>query len=241
MSEKISGIILNIRKYNDRNSIVTIFTRSRGRLSFISATGSGKGANVRRAKLQPLSVISTELKFKPSAELQRLGSFSSEEIWTDLYFNPYKRLITIFISEFLYRLLNATMPDPDLYDFLVNSFRLLDHSKDNIADFNIPFLVSLLSFSGIQPNIEGYSQGKVFDFSSGSFLFPEEAKGPFINAEESQFVNLITRINFSNIKSLRLTNANRRQILYGLLNYFSFHFPGLASLKSPEILREILD
>lgn len=241
MPEKISGIILNVRKYNDKNSIVTMFTRSRGRLSFISPIGSGKLSNVRRAKLQPLSVISTDLNFKPSAELQRLGSVASEEIWTDLYFNPYKRLLTIFISEFLYRLLNASMPDTLLYDFLVDSFRLLDRSKDSIADFHIPFLVSLLSFSGIQPNIEGYSPGKVFDFSSGSFLFPEASNGPFINARDSQFVALVARINFSNIKRLRLTNVNRREILYGLLNYFSFHFPGLASLKSPEILRQLLE
>lgn len=241
MTEKISGIVLNVRKYSDTQSIVTLYTRSRGRLSFISASGSGKGSNSRRAKLQPLAVISTELNFKPASELQRLGAVALERVWTDLYFHPLKRVLSLFISEFLDRLLMATMPEPQFFDFLVDSFQLLDSSRKNIADFHIPFLVALLAFSGIQPDVSNYKPGKLFDFNSGSFLYPEESQGPSIEPALARYVKTVTRINFSNIKRLRLTNAGRRQILYGLLNYYSFHFPGLGALKSPEVLREIFE
>lgn len=241
MSEKITGIVLNVRKYNDRSSVVTLYTRSRGRLSFLSPMGSGKASNARRARLQPLSLITTDLKFKSTVELQHLGSISSPEVWNDLYFNPLKLSLAIFISEFLYRLLNAEMADPELFDFIVESLRLLDRMERGVADFHIPFLVSLLSFSGIQPNTEGYEPGKVFDFNSGSFLWPEETAGPVLSEEESPGIFLISRINFSNIKRLRLSNANRRQIISGLLNYYAYHFPGIGNLKSPEILRELFE
>ena len=239
MAEKIEGIILNVRKYNDRNCIVTLYTRNHGRLAFITPLSSGKASNARRARLQPLALIATEINYKAGADLQRLGAFLSPEIWCDIYFHPLKRILVLFISEFLYHLLNATMPDPLLFDFLVNSIRLLDSMKVGIAEFHIPLLVALLSFSGIQPNIEDYLPGKVFDFNSGSFLFPDETNGPVINPREARYVKTIVRLNFNNIKRLRLTNANRRQILYGILNYFSYHFPGISSLKSPEVLREI--
>lgn len=241
MAEKINGIILHTRKYNDRNVVVTIFTRERGRLAFISPLGAGKAGNARRARLQPLSVISTELNFKATSELQRLGSISSPEVWNDLFFHPVKRAQALFISEFLYRLLNATMPDPPLFDFIVNSLRLLDKMTDRIEDFHIVFLVSLLSFSGIQPDINGYLPGRVFDFASGSFVEETDAKGPILRGEEAKAVQFVSRFNFNNMKCLRLTGANRRQILYGLLNYYSYHFPGLGSLKSPEVLREIFE
>lgn len=241
MTEKITGIVLNIRKYNDRNCIVTLFTRSRGRVAFISPIGSGKASNSRKAKLQPLSVVSTDLNFKPSAELQRLGAVALEIVWSDLYFHPVKRVMTLFLSEFLDKLLIAAMPDPGLFDFLFDSLRFLDRSKQHAADFHIPFLVSLLSFTGIQPDVSGYRPGMVFDFNSGTFMWPEKSEGPSIEPSLSGNVKNIARINFSNIKRLRLTNANRRQILYGLLNYYSFHFPGLGSLKSPEVLREIFE
>ena len=133
----------------------------------------------------------------------------------------------------------AASPDPPLFDYLCKAISFLDRTKTGIQDFHIPFLVSLLTFSGIQPDTSGYKPGKVFDFNSGSFIFTNELHGPSLSIEESKWVPLICRINFSNMKCLRLTNANRRQILYGLLNFYSFHYPGIGSLKSPEILREL--
>lgn len=241
MSEKIKGIVLNVRKYNDGHNIVTIFTRERGRMAFISPSGMGKASNARRARLQPLAVVETELKFKAGAELQRLGSVTAAELWTDIYFSPVKRALALFISEFLDHLLNATMPDVALFDFLVESLRYLDRMEHRVADFYIPFLVSLLSFSGIQPDVSHSGDGYVFEFASGSFVAEYEARGPRIQGEEATVIPFLSRINFSNMRCLRLSGANRRQILYGLLNYYSYHFPGLGNLKSPEVLREVFE
>ena len=239
MSEKIHGIVLNVRKYNDRHNIVTLYTRERGRMSFISPTGSGKASNIRRARLQPLSVVETDLNYKPTAELQRLGSISPTEIWRNIYFHPVKSAISLFISEFLVKLLNASMSDPALYDFLIESFRLLDKLERGENDFHIVFLISLLPFSGIQPDTTGYKEGYVFDYSAGAFVAEFEAKGPVVGGSDARFIPFISRLNFSNMKCLRLTTINRRQILYGILNYYSYHFPGLGSLKSVDILKDL--
>ena len=239
MSEKIRGIVLNVRKYNDRNNIITLYTRERGRLAFISPAGSGKASNARRARLQPLAVVETELNYKAGAELQRLGSVTPSEIWTDIYFHPAKRAISLFISEFLYYLLNATMPDPSLYDFLIDSLRLLDSMDNGINDYHLVFLISLLPYSGIQPDTSGAREGYVFDFSAGGFLPEFEAKGPVIASPDADAIPVISRLNFSNMKCLRLTAANRRQILYGILNYYSYHYPGLGKLKSIDVLRDL--
>ena len=241
MAEKITGIILSVTKHNDRNSIVTIYTRERGRLSFLTPVGTGRASNARRARLQPLSVIATDLNYKEATELQRLGSLSPLEVWNDLYFHPAKRAIALFLSEFLNRLLNATMADVQLFDFLIDSLRLLDTMEKGVADFHVSFLVSLLSLSGIQPDISTYQAGYAFEFESGTFVSEAVAKPPALYGEEAKNVVFVSRINFSNMKYLRLTGANRRQILYGLLNYYSYHFPGLGSLKSPEVLREIFE
>lgn len=241
MQEKIEGIVLNVRKYNDKNCIVTLFTRSRGRLSFISPAGTGKAANARRARLQPLSVVSSDLTFKPGVELQRLGSVSLREVWSDIYFNPSKRATTIFLSEFLSRLLNTSMPEENLYDFLIDALRVFDRSQDGGIDFHIPLLVSLLSYTGILPDVSTYRKGKVFDFTTGTFQWPDDASPLSLSEEDSRFVRLVTKINFVNIQRLRLGSSNRRRILYGLLNFYSYHFPGLSTLKSPEILRELFE
>lgn len=241
MGEKIRGIVLNVRKYNDRNSIVTLYTRERGRVSFISAMGSGKASNSRRARLQPLSLIETEVNFKASTELQRLGAINTPEVWNDLYFHPVKIAVALFISEFLYKLLNDTTPDGRLFDFLEKSIRFLDRMEAGVSNFYIPFLVSMLTFSGIQPDTSQLSRGNVFEFASGAFVPEKEAKGIFMKGEEGEAVKFVCRINFNNMKCLRLNGTNRRQILYGLLNYYSYHFPGLGNMKSPDVLRETFD
>ena len=241
MGEKIQGFVLNVRKYNDRNNVVSLYTREKGRISFISPIGTGKAGNVRRAMLQPLSLLETEVNFKSGSELQRLGSITSPLVWSEIYFHPAKRAMALFVSEFLYKLLNEATPDAPLFDFLVTSFRFLDFMEKGTADFHIPFLVSLLAFSGIQPDVTRCQPGYVFEFASGSFVPEFEARGPVISGEEARVIPFISRLNFSNMKCLRLTGVNRRQILYGILNYYSYHFPGLGSLKSPEILREIFE
>ena len=241
MGEKIRGIVINVRKYNDRNCIVTLYTRERGRVSFISAMGNGKASNSRRARLQPLSLIETEVNFKAGSELQRLGAVNNPEMWNDLYFHPVKIAIALFVSEFLYKLLNDTIPDGRLFDFLEKSIRYLDRMKSGISNFYIPFLVSMLTFSGIQPDTSQSGQGRVFEFASGSFVPRQEAKGTFLKDEDGEAVKFVSRINFNNMKCLRLNGANRRQILYGLLNYYSYHFPGLGNMKSPDVLRETFD
>ena len=241
MSEKIHGIVLNVRKYNDKHCIVTLYTRERGKLSFISPIGTGKAGNARRARLQLMALVATELNYKPTSELQRLGSLSTPETWNDIYFNPSKRSLVLFISEFLNHLINETMPDPKLFDFIVDSIRLLDKMQQGISDFHIPFLISLLSFSGIQPDTSRMRDGYVFEFASGSFVPEFESRGPVITGQDSKAIHWISRLNFSNMKCLRLNHVNRRQILYGILNYYSYHFPGLGNLKSPEILREMFD
>lgn len=127
MTEKITAIVIDITRHNDKLNIVTLFTRSRGRISFLSPAGSGKMGRLRHSRLQPLAAIEADINFRQTAELQRLGTFALYTVWNNLYFDPVKRLVALFISEFLNKLLRATMPDEALWDFILNSISLLDN------------------------------------------------------------------------------------------------------------------
>lgn len=239
MQEKIKGIVLNLRKYNDRNNIVTLYTPTHGRLSFISPIGNGKGGNARRARLQPLAVISTDLNFKPTSDLQRLGNLQLIRAWKDLYFHPVKRAQVIFISEFLNRLLYAAMPDESLWNFIYESLLLLDGIKKGVSDFHISFLISLLPHMGIQPDLSTFSPEKVFDFAAGSYVLPFEARGPYLKDEAANAVLWINRLNFYNISRIKLPLRVRQEILSNLISYYSYHYPGISSMKSPDVLHYI--
>ncbi len=239
MTEKLQGIVIDVTRHTDRNDIVTLFTRSHGRISFISPVGSGKSARMRRSRLLPLSVIETDVTLRPNAELQRLGTFAPGHVWTDIYFHPVKQILSLFLSEFLNRLLRATMPDENLWDYIFGSLRLLDRMEDGVADFHIAFLISLLPFTGIQPDSTRFHPGMVFDFRSGSFSENIPPHRDYLAGDDASYAARLCRVDFSNVKALRLSGALRSRILEGLLHYYGIHFPGTSNLKSLPVVRDI--
>ncbi len=239
MTEKFIGIVLDITRHNDKHNIVTVYSRSRGRIVFLSPCGSGKSGKMRQSRLQPLAVIEGDIRFSQTAELQKLGAFTLSEVWTDIYFHPVKQMIALFLSEFLNRLLKASMPDESMWDYIVSSLRLFDAMKTGIADFHIAFMASLLPFAGIQPDASQYEPGMVFDMRAGVFTDLLPPHHDFLSGEEARFAAKVSRINFFNIRALRLRGESRRMILSRLLTYYAIHYPGTSNLRTLEVIRDV--
>lgn len=239
MTEKFVGIVIDITRHSDRHNIVTLYTRTRGRLSFLSAAGGGKPGKLRQARLQPLAVIEGDMNFRQTAELQKLGTFSMHHVWGDIYFNPVKQMVALFLSEFLNKLLRATMPDENLWDYIFNSLMLFDNMKKKTADFHVVFLSSLLPFTGIQPDPEDYRPGCFLDMQSGTFVAVPPVHRDVLTGDEAAFAAKLCRINFSNAKALRLNGPLRLRIIDRLLHYYGIHFPGTANLKSLAVIHEV--
>ena len=239
MTEKFTAIVLDITRHNDKHNIVTVYSRTRGRIAFLSPCGSGKAGKMRQSRLQPLAVIEGEMRFSQTAELQKLGAFSLHEVWGDIYFHPVKQIMVLFLSEFLNKLLKASMPDENMWDYIVASLRLFDGIKKGIADFHVAFMASLLPFMGIQPDSSQYEPGMMFDLRAGTFTASVPPHNDYLKGEEARFASIVGRINFFNVKALRLNGLLRRRIVTGLLTYYSIHFPGTSNLKSLDVIQEI--
>ena len=238
MTEKIKGIVLEVRKHNEKNDVVTVFTPSHGRITFISAVSSSKGGKLRRARLQPLSVIETEIRFNPTKEFHRLGTFNLCEIRTDIYTNPDKRLIIIFIAEFLTRMLRATMPEADLWNFINDSICCLDNQSSGYNDFHIVFLCRLLSFAGIMPDTSRYQKDMVFNMREGKFQYFTPDHNDYLKQSEARFASIIPRLNYRNIKGLHLKRKDRYLVLSKLLRYYAIHFPGTDNIRSLQMMHD---
>ena len=207
--EKIAGIVLDVKKHNDRNNIVTLYTRSRGRMTFVSPVGTGRSAAARYARLLPLSAIETDVN------------------------------VALFLSEFLNRLLRESAPDERMWDFIFNSIRLLDNMEKATANFHLAFLISLMPYSGIFPDTSGYEEGDSFDMRSASFEAFLPAHGDCLTGDEARAVVTLSRMTFYNARLFRLTPPQRTRALRQILKYYSIHYPGTSQLKSLDVLTEI--
>ena len=237
--EKILGIVTDVVKHSDRHNVVTLFTRHHGRVALLSSAGNGKTARIRNASLMPLSVISADVNFNATRELQFLGKFTREVLWKDLYFNPVKSAISMFLAEFLNTYLRHTPPDPALWDFIAESINCLDKAKKGLANFHLAFLIDFLSYAGIQPDLSEWREDAWFDMQGGSMTLLPPPHRNSLTPGEASVLPLLSRMNLRTAPLFRFSAAQRRELLGKLLTYYSLHFPGLANLRSPAVLADV--
>lgn len=241
MIEKVTGIVIDTVKHSDRHNIVTLFAREQGRVVVLTAAGTGKTARMRNAALMPLSVISTDINFNPTRELQFLGKFQRAIIWRDLYFNPAKSAVAMFLTEFLNSYMRQSPPDENLWNFTVRAIGLLDatESPAQIANFHLAFLMEFLSYAGIRPDLSAWREDAWFDMRGGTMTIMPPAHRDVVGPRDMFTLKLLNRMNLRTAPLFRFKKEERRELLGALLHYYSLHFPGFGNLKSPSVLNEL--
>lgn len=237
--EKIQGIVLSVIKHNDRYNIITVFTKLRGRMVFLSTIGTKGSTKRRSARLLPLSVIESEIKLKGNQEIQFLGDVVPVRVWRDIYFNPSKLPIVYFISEFLGRYFRDFYPDLQTWQFVLEATEILDKCDVSTANFPIWFLIGFLDFAGIMPDFSDYEVGDVFDMRSGVPVAEFPSHKDWVSAENSEYILKLLRMNSFNFHKYIFHERQRREVLEKILRFYSIHYPGVGNLKSFEFLTEI--
>lgn len=239
MLTRIKGIVLQTIRHNDKNNIIVLYTRERGRVSLLSSAAGGKQGKIRNARLSLMAVVESDVNFKETRELQYLGAINPVISWRNIYFDPMKSALAFFMAEFVNKLLYTSDADPALWDFLVGSLHHLDTLDKGIANFHIAFLIRLLPFMGIEPDITGYSPGAIFDLQAGEYTDDFTRKGVYLSAIDSARVALLLRMNYGNMHLYRFNVEERRNLLNVLIKYYSLHLPIREDLKCMEVLREL--
>ena len=188
---------------------------------------------------QPLFILDIEIYYKSSRELQTIKeatvSFSPYNIYADVK----KSCVAIFLGEVLTSILKEESPNVELFDFIEESIKYYDQSDNGFANFHLAFLAGLSSFLGFEPNKKLNDSHIFFDMKNGRFAETPPVHGYYSNVENSSILARIFASSFDNVKNIAMTGKQRNEILEELLNYYNLHLPGLTSIKSLEVLKEI--
>ena len=241
MVEKFEGIVLRTLKYNDTLMIADIYTAQRGRMSFLVPVSHSKRSKVRSVLFQPLSMLAFTATVKSGSNLSRIGEAQPFSMYSSIPNDVVKSSIALFLAEVLTFALRESGRDESLYTFLDRSFMLFDNLEHGYADFHLVFMVQLLRFLGIYPNIDEFAPGCYFDMAHGcavrehplhpSFLMPDDAV---------QFVALL-RTGYDSMHLLELNRKLRGEYLATLSLYYRLHIPEFPELRSAAVLRELFD
>lgn len=239
--ENFEGIVLRTLKYSDNLMIADIYTRTHGRLSFLVPVSSSSRGRARRVLLQPLSMISFTANYKKGKSLARISDVQPYMLYSSVQGDVVKSSIALFLSELLVYSLREEGEDEALFNFLDRSLTLFDSLENCYADFHLVFMVQLLRYIGIYPNLENYTLRSYVDLLQGCAVNEHPLHPDFLMPQDSApFVGLL-RTGYDSMHMLSLNRKLRGEYLAILLKYYRLHIPDFPQLKSMDVLRELFD
>jgi DNA repair protein RecO (recombination protein O) len=239
MLHKTRGIVLHNLNYSDTYSIVTVFTEEFGIVPYMTSKGKGKKARLPQSVFYPLSIIDMEVEHRNLRNMQQLKEAKAHLQLFSLLNDPVKMSISIFLAEFISKVVKEVEVDRLLFNYIFHSIRILDMSEESTANFHLVFLIRLSPFLGFEPDSSEYGDGMFFDMKNGVFVSGKPLHGLFLNPVESKIFSLLMRMNYENMHVFRFSRYERKAIIYNILNYYRIHLADFPDLKSLEILHDV--
>ncbi|MBQ8360689.1 MAG: DNA repair protein RecO [Bacteroidaceae bacterium] len=240
MTDKTAGVVLHCLKYGESSHIVNIYTEASGRLSYIIKVSRGRRGGVRSSLFHPLSIVEVDAEGRNTAQLRRITEARLLHPLHTLSTDPYKLAITLFLGEFLHHALREEGTNRPLFTYLMHSIRWLDGcATERVSNFHLVFLMRLLRFLGLYPNLEAYRPGCYFDMLNAEFVFRQPLHSNFLRPDEAASVRVMMRMNYENMHLFALNRLQRVRCLEVLNEYYRLHLPGFPQLRSLEVLKEI--
>ena len=239
MLHKTRAIVLYNVNYSDTYTIVHVLTEEFGPVSYLMAKTKGKTTRVPKSLFHPLSIVELEVEHQNLREIQRLKEARAHIPLLSILNNPVKSTMSIFLAELIGKVATDAQPDQRLFDFILESIRILEMLEKEYANFHLVFMIGLSRFLGFYPDNNGYRPGMYFDLQNGVFTAYKPFHPHFLNPDDSQvFFNLL-RMNYENMVLFTFSRHERKDIILRILEYYRIHLNRLPEIKSLEILHEV--
>lgn len=241
MLSKTRGIVLHSIPYNDKYAIIYMYTEVFGRASYLVTRNRGKKTHVSKALFMPLSVLEMEVEHLNKRDLHKIRETKLCYPLTELFCNPVKNVLALFLAEVLFRVVKETEPDPRLFSYLSESIQLLELTEKGVANFHLVFLLHLLHYMGIYPNAESFKTGGYFDMLNGEFVNYIPMHRHYLCKEESIVFGRLLKISFENMSLFSFSRQDRVGVINRILEYYRLHLPDFPEIKSLSVMQSLFD
>jgi len=238
MFEPLECVALRTVRYNDRNSILSVYTRQHGRMSLLVPSGNTRASVRLRALTMPLGRFECVADVRPGRDIYSIRDVKPAGGVVSMPFSPMKSAIALFVADFLSSVLRETQQDEALYSFLLQSVDALASAGGaSLANFHICFMLRLQHFLGIEPDWHTYMPGAVFDLADGIFRDTPPLHRRFLPTGEAAAAYALRRMNYRTAGVFRMSHTDRNSVVDRLLMYYQVHFPSVGALNSLSVMR----
>lgn len=240
MQYKTSGIILHLTKYSDSSNIVTVYTSLAGKASYMVFGVNKRKSNIKSALFQPLSLVEIDVFHHQSKELQRIKDVRMKIQLNGISSDPVKNALALFVAEILFRTLNHSDADENLYMFLENSVQLLDCCNDGLANFHLVFMLKLSKYLGFEPNFTN-KHFNFFDLIDGQFVENQPSHSHYLSSQIAKDLQSVFSTDYLHMNEVVLNRFRRNALLNGIVDYYRLHIPGFHGLNSLSVFQTLFE
>ncbi len=231
------AIVLHTLKYSDRRNIVQLFTRKHGKVACMAGRPDGKRGGNSAMVFSPLALVEAEITYSHKRQVQQASNLSLESSFTNIWFEPLRNSIAMFLSEIVSNCLHESNPDEALYDYLFHAIQVLDVlDAKGAALFHLKFLCDFSRFLGFE--IENNFKGDTpyFDAVLGRFNHCKTVADEYV----SKLISILLQSSLSDLQNITVDAVLRTNTIDVLLDYYKRHHPEFRTPRSLEIFREIM-
>lgn len=226
MIQKTRGLVLSHIKYRETSLIVKVYTKEFGLQTYmVNGVRSTKSSKSKIAFFQPLSLIDLVVYHKDGNSIHHIKEIKTSFVYQHIPYEYKKCVIAIFLAEILQKTIKEHFSNKELFEFLYNSLIILDGQKEGFENFHLIFMLKYASFLGFAPQ------------TASSFF--EEVNYKFNYVELAFVENLFSTDDY--LMSDIGINQTRRFILDKIIYLYQIHIDSFGTIKSIDVLREIMD
>jgi len=240
MLHKTRGIVFKATDYGESSVIVQVFTEKFGLQSYIIHGAKKPRAKIGRNMLQPLHLLDMVVYHKNTGSVQRITELKNSPLLQTIPYDVIKSCIAIFLNEVLYKAIKQQSADEKVFDFVFSAIEWLDHQTGSIANFHLLFLIRLTRHLGFYPDRFLPGSGDYFDLKNGTFSKYKPDSLLYLSPPHTQNFGLLLQTGFENIGQLKFSNDERRYLARKLMDYYALHIEGFGSVRSADVLEEVL-
>ncbi|MDR3219608.1 MAG: DNA repair protein RecO [Dysgonamonadaceae bacterium] len=239
MQHKTRGIVLYSSAYSDKYAITVIYTEEFGRVSYLTAKSKSRKTKTPKSLFHALAVLDLEVEHQNLREIQRIKEAKAHFPLPFILNDPVKGAIGIFLADLISKLIREIQPDKLLFEYILQSIRILEFTEKTYANFHLVFMVGLTRFLGFYPDVSTYRKGMFFDLQNGVFTLYKPSHPHHLNPDESLIFFNFLRMTFENMGIFKFSRNERNVITGRILEYYRLHLNNFPEIKSLTVLQTV--
>lgn len=247
--QKTEAIVLKSIKQGETSKILTLFTRTFGKMTVIA-----KGARSAKSKfggsLEQLNYIAIVFYKKENRDIQLLSQADIILAFPDIKRNLEKMALAAAIGELVYRLEHGEEPNPRLFRLCLDALKAIDQSDDNCMNLLRAFQVRLMAIHGFYANFgkclkckDTCEGGVVFNISEGGYLCENckspETSGFYLSHESISALGAFQKMPFNKLNDVLPSHNSGQQVDAFIETYLRYHTEGFWQLNALKFYKKI--